>query len=377
MWWPARVDRRRRLWRGWGVCGTRSRSSRVDGVPPGLACLGLPCLLSLPRLPRLPRLGKTLLPPVVRRRRSEGGPPAGRPQRRLPRSEDRCRRVGGPGCCRPGCCSHGRLARRHRRERGVGRPGYRCRRLRAEPVPRRRRLRMAEPVPRRRLCRLTVPVSRDVRLAVWGSRRVSAIQLTIGVPRWLRNHLTVPVPRRRRRPGRVDRIPPGLGVAPVGLGLSLSPLVLPGLVRLGGPHGLGRLAVPVPRDVGLAIPVPRRRLDRLTILVSRDVRLAVWGSRRVSAVQLTIGIPRWLYSLAVPVPLRVGGLQRRVWRGLRRGGRVGGWRVEAVCRLQRLCSLISRHPPPPPPLALRRGRLLLRRWRVHLRRPLPRCLIGA
>jgi len=266
--WPVRVDRRRRLWRGWGVCGTRSRSSRVDGVPPGLACLGLPRLLSLPRLPRLPRLGKTLLPPVVRRRRSEGGPPAGRPQRRLPRSEDRCRRVDRPGCCRPGCCSHGRLARRHRRERGVGRPGYRCRRLRAEPVPRRRRLRMAEPVPRRRLCRLTVPVS-------------------------------------------------------------------------------------------------------------RDVRLAVWGSRRVSAIQLTIGVPRWLYSLAVPVPLRVGGLQRRVWRGLRRGGRVGGWRVEAVCRLQRLCSLISRHPPPPPPLALRRGRLLLRRWRVHLRRPLPRCLIGA
>ena len=50
---PVRVDRRRRLWRGWGVGGTRRRSSRVDCVPSGLGGLGLPRLLSLPRLPGL------------------------------------------------------------------------------------------------------------------------------------------------------------------------------------------------------------------------------------------------------------------------------------------------------------------------------------
>ena len=177
------------------------------------------------------------------------------------------RRVRGPGCC-----SHRRLARSHRREGWVCRPGYgcrpgrRCRLLHTEPVPRRRRLRMT-------------------------------------------------------------------------------------------------------------IPVPRRRLCRLAILVPRYVRLAVWGPRRLPAVWHAIGVPRWLYHLAVPVPLRVGWLPRGVWRGLRGGGRVGGGRVATVCRLQRLCSLIPRHPPPPPP-TLRRWRLL-RRWRVHLRRPLPRGLVGA
>ena len=144
---------------------------------------------------------------------------------------------------------------------------------------------MTEPVPRRLLDRLAILVSRDVRLAVRGSRRVSAVELTIRVPRWLRNHLAVPVPRRRRRPGGVDRIPPGLGVAPVGLSLSLSPLVLPGLVRLGGPHGLRRLTVPVPRDVGLTVPVPRRLLDRLAYM---SLGMSGWpygvlgGSRRSS-----------------------------------------------------------------------------------------------
>jgi hypothetical protein len=56
----------------------------------------------------------------------------------------------------------------------------------------------------------------------------------------------------------------------------------------------------------MTIPVPRRRLRRLAILVPRYVRLAVCGPRRLAAVWHAIGVPRWLYHLAVPVPLRVG-----------------------------------------------------------------------